>query len=402
MNVMPEEKIQCGPGLDHLVRGFLKGLLKQMMRSLRAECGSLFLFDCRAGELVLDQFYHSSGLPLRGLRKGLSDGVSGQVINSKNPVFVKDIHSDPRFRGSGFSHYRTGSFISVPLYVRGAIFGVLNFSDKSGPAEFSDSDFAFASSLGAYGCMIIGGLQEFARMRRENAEALKEKELMEKYAAAGMVAVELLQKIKAPLDHMLTRADELLALAPSESPSSRYLREMRSGFKRIEKISGSFLAARHHDEFPAGDYVALSRLLDESIDVLKVRLDTAVRIVRQYGQDLPAIPDIGLEHVFVNIIKNALEAMPQGGELEIRAAVDDHGIRVSFTDSGTGIPNEFREQIFEPFFTTKERKGTGLGLSISQEIIRTCGGDIEVKSLPGQGSRFTVFIPLDKLIPQKI
>jgi signal transduction histidine kinase len=103
-----------------------------------------------------------------------------------------------------------------------------------------------------------------------------------------------------------------------------------------------------------------------------------------------------MSRVFANIISNAVQAMNgKGGELNIGTAVDDNFVSVIFQDNGCGIPKENMGKIFEPLFTTKP-KGIGLGLAISKRLIEQNGGKIEVASLVGQGTTFTVKIPLDK------
>ncbi|MFH1354967.1 MAG: ATP-binding protein, partial [Candidatus Omnitrophota bacterium] len=92
------------------------------------------------------------------------------------------------------------------------------------------------------------------------------------------------------------------------------------------------------------------------------------------------------------------DAMPGAGELEITADIDDLNMRVDFKDSGSGIPNDIMNHIFEPFFTTKDvNEGTGLGLSMCREIINKYEGRIEVKSSPGEGSKFSILIPVKHL-----
>jgi signal transduction histidine kinase len=106
------------------------------------------------------------------------------------------------------------------------------------------------------------------------------------------------------------------------------------------------------------------------------------------------VPD-QLAQVFLNIIINAVEAMPGGGRLRIHTALtrDGKAVQIAFSDSGPGMDEETRASIFEPFFTTKST-GTGLGLAISYGIIERHGGQIEVQSTPGSGSSFTVQLPL--------
>ena len=99
-----------------------------------------------------------------------------------------------------------------------------------------------------------------------------------------------------------------------------------------------------------------------------------------------------LKEVFINVMRNAFQAMPADGRLTIRTKQDDRNVYIYFTDTGAGMPPEVLQQIFRPFFTTKEN-GTGLGLAICQRTVTDHGGCIEVDSTPGQGTTFTVILP---------
>jgi signal transduction histidine kinase len=119
-----------------------------------------------------------------------------------------------------------------------------------------------------------------------------------------------------------------------------------------------------------------------------------IRIREEIGNNIPDVKVNGdqLEQVFINIVLNAADAMPDGGELTIRTFRNQNNIDIEFTDTGEGIESEHIEKIFDPFFTTKE-KGTGLGLSVSYTIIRNFGGTILVSSIPEKGTTFTVRLP---------
>jgi CheY-like chemotaxis protein len=112
--------------------------------------------------------------------------------------------------------------------------------------------------------------------------------------------------------------------------------------------------------------------------------------------DLPMVRGSAseLREVFVNIILNALDAMPQGGRLRIRTKVEKSVVKVDFTDSGIGMTEEVRARIFEPFFTTKSVTGTGLGLAVSHSIIERHGGRLEASSDTGVGSTFSITLPI--------
>jgi len=148
--------------------------------------------------------------------------------------------------------------------------------------------------------------------------------------------------------------------------------------------------------------------LRETVSLLQGAAQGAsVRIIEEYPAS-PAIVNMDhneIKQVFINIMSNALHAMPEGGELTIRIdAGRDGETAVEFSDTGHGIPGEHLKKIFDPFFSTKGNgDGTGLGLSISYRIIQNHGGRIDVESEVGRGARFRVILPAHekKLVKEK-
>jgi signal transduction histidine kinase len=142
------------------------------------------------------------------------------------------------------------------------------------------------------------------------------------------------------------------------------------------------------------------RLATNQIKLAKVKVkgDLAPNLPPVYGDRRQ------LEQVFLNIVLNALDAMPKGGTLSISCnnTRDRELVSVEFSDTGVGIPEQRISDVFNPFFTTKpDAKGTGLGLSVSLGIIRQHGGDIKVKSEVGEGTTFSVLLPIAK-VPAEI
>ena len=124
-----------------------------------------------------------------------------------------------------------------------------------------------------------------------------------------------------------------------------------------------------------------------------------VELIKDINNNLPMVIVDGdqIKQVFLNIILNALQAMPEGGRLEIRATDKGKCVDVEFIDTGGGIPDSVKKKIFDPLFTTKA-KGVGLGLSVCKTIIERHEGDIQVKSKAGEGTTFTLSLPTKKIL----
>jgi signal transduction histidine kinase len=140
--------------------------------------------------------------------------------------------------------------------------------------------------------------------------------------------------------------------------------------------------------------VSLNKLLDDTLEMFNERFNHTISVKRNFRDSMPRILDLGLQYIFTNIIKNALDAMPEEGALTVSTDILDAQIEIRIKDTGTGMSPEIASRIFEPFFTTKSiDKGTGLGLAICREIINKYEGDIKVNSEAGLGSEFVITIP---------
>jgi signal transduction histidine kinase len=141
----------------------------------------------------------------------------------------------------------------------------------------------------------------------------------------------------------------------------------------------------------------LHELLDRLLRLYKDESDAkgvAVHRIYESGTGRLTADPRQMEQVFLNLIHNALQAMPDGGTLTVTARVSGRSIEITFSDTGKGIPTADLPKIFQPFFTTKHR-GSGLGLSIVRKISEAHGGSVEIRTDPGKGTSATVIIPND-------
>lgn len=168
--------------------------------------------------------------------------------------------------------------------------------------------------------------------------------------------------------------------------------------KHIERITGivkrmSSYSKTKDDEIRGND---IRELIRTTVELVKYDMKTKkidIRVDIPDGMPRIVVNGNQMIQIFMNLVMNAADAMPDGGRLDITAERHDAGVDILFKDTGAGIDKEHLAKIFEPFFTTKER-GTGLGLSVSYSIIKSFGGDISVESAPGQGSVFRVRLPV--------
>jgi two-component system, NtrC family, sensor kinase len=142
----------------------------------------------------------------------------------------------------------------------------------------------------------------------------------------------------------------------------------------------------------------INRVLDDTIQLLEPQLrNTQIKIERNYSENLPLTlgNSSKLQQVFMNLLLNARDAMPNGGELVIRTQSRESVLLIDVSDTGIGIAPENIAKIYDPFFTTKGvGQGTGLGLAVSYGIIQEHKGRIFVESKPGEGTRFRIKLPI--------
>lgn len=247
--------------------------------------------------------------------------------------------------------------------------------------------------------------QKTRELKRAHEHALH----TEKMASIGKMAAVLAHEINNPLSGILTYAKLLRKWVERDGNGNGQDRRrdicesldlIASESRRCGDLVKNLLAFSRTTPMNLQN-TDLNRVIDQSLRLVQHQLDLgAIHVQENLDPALPLVLCDGaqIEQVLLALIMNAIDAMPQGGNLWITTerATDDQSVRIIMRDDGSGIPAEILPRIFEPFLTTKETgRGVGLGLAISHSILERHNGTIEVQSQPGRGTTFTVTLPFD-------
>ena len=230
---------------------------------------------------------------------------------------------------------------------------------------------------------------------------------IDRLVSLGELSAYVAHEIRNPLTGIRTTVQFVGSKFKPADPRREDLEDVIKELDRIEQIiTGLLMFARPPAASPQG--CDLRQVLDKTLDMLELQLgDAQVKLFRDYGDEVPLVyadPDL-TQQVFLNLCLNAVQAMPESGELHVTLGVRRYRTRrsmvdVSFRDTGVGIPKELMEKIFDPFFTTRSM-GTGLGLPISVQIMREVGGVITAKNNSGGGATMRVSFPVPSEPPGK-
>lgn len=308
----------------------------------------------------------------------------------------------------------------IPMRLRGELKTVFNkiMSEEVVPVEYFQNPVLTKENserLIAWHNAVLRDEDGKISATLSSGEDITEKALLEqkvqhaeKLAVVGQLTTGLAHEIGTPLSVISGRAEYVLRKMSQDDPLRDNLKRIIGQIERITKIVQQLLSFTRPKQ-PEIKAVDLSRLLKETFLLFEHQfMEQEISAVINCPDHLPktmADPD-QMQQVFLNLIVNAVQAMPKGGRLTFDVgptvlrnhrddSMGDGYIKIAIADTGTGISSENLKKIFHPFYSTKESgKGTGLGLNISESIVNSHGGRIDVKSKVGQGTVFTIFLPI--------
>ena len=227
-------------------------------------------------------------------------------------------------------------------------------------------------------------------------EARRELAKSQRLALAGEMAATVAHRIGTPLNVMSGYVQMLRAGQPAGSPVAERLQTVQEQIGRVTEIVKSLLDSTRRSALELRE-AAPGELLERLAELVRPTLAGAgIELALSVAPGLPPVAvDRGqLEQALLNLVTNAIDAMPQGGRLTLAASRDGDAVVLEVSDTGGGIAPEDLSRVFEPLYTTKPRgRGTGLGLPIVREVVAALGGTVGLDSRPGAGTTAVVRLP---------
>lgn len=396
-------EIATPQSLDHT----LHQVMTKAVATLPMDAGILFLRD---EDSQMYRVAVSHNLPQDKVEKitfAFDEGVPGWVVEHERPLIINDAAQDVRIHDY-IIDAGVHAVLAVPLITRRQTVGVLNLFCHEAPNAFDDEALKLAQVFADQAAVFIENARLVDRLRQAAAELearverrtaqLKEKQAQviraEKMAAVGRLAGSVAHEVNNPLQAIALHL-QLIAEDGLTNDSQSQLAIVQHELDRIADLVQRLLEFQRPKR-GRKTYQHVSQLLADVVTLAGKQLQQAqVAIACDADPDLPPIMAVGdqIKQVFLNLVLNAAEAMPNGGALAISAQPQQEQMVICFKDNGSGIPPEAMAHLFEPFFSTKH-SGTGLGLAVSQEIVIAHGGQLTaVNNTPLPGATFIVTLP---------
>jgi signal transduction histidine kinase len=389
-----------------------------LARYFAYELAAVFIAD-ESGNLNIGGFGGASQSVVKRAMKSFeyppSGGIMGHVFTTGESLLVNDVLVDDRYRA--IKGWQAGSEMCVAIREGAKVLGIIDVESSSRNA-FTPNDFLALESLAGILASVISSGDQYQRLQdtivelrstqmelsaRMDAQRSAENRLVQaaKLAAVGEMAAGIAHELNNPLTSVTGFAELALEATPKESETYSDLEMVMREARRARDVVRRLLDFARQGE-SARSRASLNEVVEDVAALTKHLIRTnGVDLKLDLETNLPwAIVDSNqMKQVLLNLVHNALQAMPAGGEMMIftRSAARNgrEWVVVSVKDTGIGIPTADQSRIFEPFYTTRGNSGgTGLGLSVTYGIITDHGGIIEVESQPGMGAKFTVWIPL--------
>jgi signal transduction histidine kinase/ActR/RegA family two-component response regulator len=408
--------------------GIIFVLLQQLEEYLPIDFGCVYQFDAQTESLqamVLGPKSRPITEQLQWLLAFPFEGTPFRRCLDGEIIYEPDYRRTDFALGKKLAQIPLLSSVTAPLMVEGKVFGLLMLLRQKADG-FSPEELEFIRGLSAHVALAVRQAQLYFDLRKAYDELRQTQQTIlqqERLKALGQMASGVVHDITNALSPIVGFADLVNEKEVLSENSRRYLRHIRTAGEDIAHIVSLLRDFyRPHDEEEPLLPLDLDPIITQAIDMTRPRWRTqpqnhgiTIEMRKELEPDLPVLAGIESEirEVLTNLIINAVDALPQGGIITIRAhsakngdtggkSTDDGHIILEVIDTGTGMDEETRRRCLEPFFSTKGHHGTGLGLSMVYSVVRRHEGEIEIESELAKGTTIRLTFPVRKVKPAEV
>ena len=402
--------------------GILDTISSKALKTLGGDQSSLFLYDPGIDKLRCVSVWGPRSDLIKNEVMKVGKSVAGWVMQHGKPLHLGENLNESQFPDFVKKEKKITSSLCVPLMVKNKAKGVLNISLFDDKKKFAETDLKLFSIFAENAAISIEKAELYQKLKKQTGTLKKTIDELkaaqnrliqsEKLRALGNLASGMSHDFNNVLAAILGRTQLLLRqvseVAIQENAKQNLLKRLRviqqlasdgaETVKRIQKFARTYKTTSEKD-FKKLDINAIVR---EVVEITKLKWKNEAKLK---GIEIEIHTELGelfnpkgdpteIREVLTNMISNSIDALSDGGKIEITTKMRDDRVVVKVMDNGLGMIEEIKNRIFEPFFTTKKEKGNGLGLSVAYGIISRHNGEITVESEPGEGTTFTITLPV--------
>lgn len=380
----------------------LQSIIKTATDLLDCEAASILLFDQGTRKLHFAAATGSDPQKLAEIPVPSDQSIAGVIFREKKPVFVPDVHDDPRhYELVGEEvHFKTRNLVGVPMLIRDQVTGVLEALNKHN-GGFSKDDADILSIIASQAAVAIQNARQMQALQNAYSEIRRADDIKSRFLALAS------HELRTPLQHVLGYAGLLI-----ESEDQEVIEKADKVVKAANRMKSIIESMTSLDLIRQGKLEAefklqpLQPILEKALQEKRHDIIEHRHLVEWH---IPMQPiavkadETALSQVFINLLDNAIRFTPDNGQIALSAKHDKNGVLISIADNGIGIAPGELENIFKDFVQlehhlTRTHEGLGLGLTIARGIVAMHGGKIWADSGgEGSGSTFHVFLPEGKL-----
>jgi len=340
---------------------------------------------------------------LRAVRIELkkSSGSLYRAVTEKKVVVQKNLQAENQETPEFFNRLQIGSHAVMPLVLKSGVFGVVIADNPLSSKQIGRNDLKFLKIFSNHAGIAIENLLLYNSLEKANRKLQETQAQLihgERLATIGEMSASLAHELKGPMIAIGGFARRLAKKIPADSIEAGYVATIIAEEQRLENMLGEVLSFAKKTTI-CYERCSISEIVENALAIMGHLLErNSVTLQKSFSQkSFILYADCQqLKQVFINLFQNALDVMPEGGDLRVAITAttlgNESAVAIKIADTGGGVPDSLKINLFTPFFTTKAT-GTGLGLPIVNRIVSNHHGKIKVRNHSGGGAEFTVILP---------